>query len=364
MTTHPTIVRLLAVAVSAACASASRPVSAAEPERCEDALRRVDPSARPPSSEAECLEALRAAEEEGWQLLLDLAFAEEETGNPRKAWETYRRFLDETAPRGAALPAAWGELRRKAEAAVARLEQALLKTHARVTVTPRPETRNVHFFGEVLRQNPGSGPLVRFLAPGSHTVVVADPGTGRYRELTFTVTAGEVREVVVELQPLAEVVPATAAPAASSPAAAGATADSPVASVSRSSGPVAPQPLWRSVGAAALSVGVAATAVGAGFLASANGLYDDAACEGALCEVNVEARARIRADASAAEDRAVASFVTGGLFIAGGATALILEALGIVGKPEAGAAASAPRLKRLQPTFGRGGAGMAAAIAF
>lgn len=358
-TSAATFFRLLASAAVAVVTGAG--AHAGDGESCAEALRRLDSAAKPPASETECVEALRAAEEENWQLLLDLAFAEEETGHPKKAWETYVRFLDATAGPGAALPAAWGELRTRAEASVARLEQALLKSHARVVVTPRPETRTVHFFGEVLRANPGSGPITRFLPVGSHTVIVADPATGRYREVAFTVSAGETRDVVVELDPVGG--PSAAARTDVPVVAANGAGRADVASVGAVAARPKQQPLWRSVGAAAIGVGVAATAVGAGFLASSHGLYDDAACSGALCDIDAAARARIRADASVAEDRAVASFVTGGLLLAGGATALILEALGIVGAPEA-TAAGTPRLKRLTPTFARGGAGVAAAIGF
>jgi hypothetical protein len=357
--------RLLALAaLSVLCATSASAARAADGEGCEEALRRLDASAQPPAGDVACAEALKAAEENQWQLMLDLAFAEEETGDPRRAWETYVRFLDASAGRGDSLANDWAERRQRAEASVARLEKALLKTHARVTVTPRPETRTVQFFGEVLRPKARPGPVTRFLPVGSHTVIAADGATGRYREVTLTVAAGEQRDMVIDLDPASPPVAEVAVRQSQSAAASPQATPAPIEGVSRLATTPRRQPLWRSVGAAALGVGVAATAVGAGFMASANGLFDDAACDGALCDLEAAQRARIRADAEVAEDRAVASFVTGGLFIAGGATALILEALGVVGAPEAGSTASAPRLKRLAPTFGRGGAGMAAAVAF
>jgi hypothetical protein len=331
------------------------------------------PAAPCQPGDEKCAEALRDAEEETWQLLLDLAFAEEETGSPLKAYDTYQRFLDATGARGAALATHWGEVRKRAEAASSRLEAVLLKSHARVTVVPRPETRTVHFFGEPLRDHPGRGPIVRFLPPGGHRVIVADPHTGRYREVSLTVTAGEARELVVEL-PASDVTAPSSSFAPASPAVTGPgsspSADEGTTLLGAQAMGVArgarKQPVWRSVGAAALGVGVAATAVGAGFLAASNGLSEEAACDGLLCNLEPATRARLRSDASVAEDRAVASFVTGGLFLAGGATAIILEALGLVGPPEKGsqAASAAPRIKTIAPTFGRGGAGMSAAISF
>lgn len=312
-----------------------------------------------------CAELQRAAEEASWQLLLDVASAEEETGSPLKALDACQRFLEATSARGAALPGHWTETRKRVEATAQRLEASLLRTHARVTVVPRPETRAVHFFGEPLRDHRNLGPIVRILPPGTHRVIVADPASGRYREVSLTVSAGEVREVVVELDAPAESRPSGAPSAVPGPEAASLLR--PQAGVSEQLPRVVrKQPVWRSVGAAALSVGVAATAVGAGFLAASNGLSEEAACDGLLCDLEPATRARLRADASVAEDRAVASFVTGGLFLAGGATALILEALGLVGAPAKGvpAAQAAPRIKAIAPTFGRGGAGMSAAISF
>lgn len=361
---------LLAIAFAATPLIATSTAHAED--HCAEARALLGPKWVAPTSDAACKEALEYAEEEQWQLWLDLAFAEEATDNLEAAVAVYRRFIKSTLRRGEGLSESWRKMREEATFTVGRLEETLTKTRAKITIDTIPAGLPVRFTKEA-RRGEDATPVTRYLPAGEHIVVATDPTTGRTRELSFTVEVGQAREIKIDLRensPLGVVEKTLPGDRTGSTQSAGGTADPvglPGVQV-RMDDDKTPPPrsvqsgtTLRRIGVGALGVGIAAAAVGTGFMLTSTGLSDEAACAGALCQVDTAARARAKGEASIAEDRALAGFITGGVFILGGALALIIDSLTDDSPVEA---AQGPRLKAIAPMVGNGQAGLGATVGF
>jgi len=80
-----------------------------------------------------------------------------------------------------------------------------------------------------------------------------------------------------------------------------------------------------SLGAVAIAAGAASVAIGLVFAMNAAGFDDEAACDGAACDDDQRLREQVRRDASVAWNRATGTFIAGGLLIAGGVIAIVLD---------------------------------------
>lgn len=384
--------RSLALAVTVSMGAT--PALAADGSTCDEAAKVLGAKAVAGKDAAACEAALAAFEDEQWQLWLDLAFAEEATGNLESAIATYRKFIKATLRRGGELQPPWTSLREEAIFSVDRLERQLMQNSARVTLETVPPGLPVRFTKEA-RRGEEATPLTRYLPAGTHVIAVTDPKSGRAREMSFEVEVGQVREIKVDLREGSPVgLTERALPGdgvAVKPVAAGEGGGSepgvPGVNVRHDEDLEAPprggtsRPALKRIGAAAIGVGVAATAVATGFLVTSIGLNDEADCAGALCDFQPATRARLRGDAGIAEDRALAGYIVGGAFLVGGAIALIIDALDD-GPAESSPPASdkpatgddvtpaetlgqkGPRLRSLAPMVGDGHAGVAASIGF
>jgi len=294
-----------------------------------------------------CQQALDSADEDRWQLWLDVAMAAEMTGDQDRAALTLERFVREADRRGR-LPDHWAALRDEARSNVGRLDAEVLKTKARVVINSIPEGAEIDVSGTARRANPDKTPATRYFAPGSHSVrlVLAEPAVNR--ELTFSVTAGQTLELKVDLRPGApSEISITESPGTTvlgqrpgpdsapptEPTKPAASAATPAPTVEPRS---APDPedaslvrngpgTWSRVGTVAITVGGAALAAGTVFVLQAIGLDDEAACSGLACDVDGPLRSRVRAEASVAWDRALGSLIAGGVLVAGGITAIIRD---------------------------------------
>lgn len=342
-------------------------------EACREAEPFIGKTAARRMTAAECADAARTAEEEQWQLWLDLAFAEEASGDLEKAIDTYRRFVKATMKRGPDLVEPWPGLRDDAIVTIDRLEQGLLKSHARIVIQTEPTGLKIRFVQEP-RRGEEATPITRFLKPGTHIIAAVDPATDIAREVTFTVEAGQNREIKIDLRPESPVgttekaLPGDNAlkqPDAA-PDVAGGTAgvhtriDDDASSPPRTDNTTT---ALRRIGVAAIGVGIAAAAAGTGFILTSIGLDGEADCSGALCDFEAGTRARLRNDASIHENRAIGAFVTGGVFLVGGAILVVLDML--KSNDDAGdSAANGLRLKSVFPTVGAGQAGVGATLGF
>ncbi len=299
------------------------------------------------ASAERCQQALDAADEDRWQLWLDVAMAAEMTGDQDRAALTLERFVREADRRGR-LPDHWAALRDEARTNISRLDAEVLKTKARVVINSIPEGAEIEVIGTARRANPDKTPTTRYFAPGSHSVrlVLEEPAINR--EITFSVTVGQTLELKVDLRPNAPseiaITESRGAPVLGQrPAADAATPTEPTKSAASSATPVPavePRPTpdpedaslvrngpgtWTRVGTVAITVGGAALAAGTVFVLQAIGLDDEAACSGLACDVDRPLRSRVRAEASVAWDRALGALIVGGALVAGGITAIVRD---------------------------------------
>jgi len=348
------------------------PSSAHADDHCAQAKTLLGPKWVAPKSDAACKEALEAAEEEQWQLWLDLAFAEEATDNLDEAVVVYRRFIKSTLRRGDGLGMSWKKMREEATFTVGRLEESLMKTRGRITIETIPAGLPVRFTQE-MRRGEDPTPITRYLPAGEHVVAARDPKAGVSRELKFAVEAGQNRQITFDLRAnsplgvLEKTLPGDRTGSSQTVGDAGDPTETPGVHLRMDDDTTRPPrsshsgTRLRRVGLAAIGVGVAATAIGTGFYLTSTGLSDDAKCAGTLCEVEAAALGRARNNASIAEDRALAGFITGGVFIVGGAIALIIDSLS---DDTPGEVVKGPRLKAIVPMVGRGQAGLGATVGF
>lgn len=339
---------------------ASHPTLAAESEVCKRARAQLGEPFKG-ATEAQCQQALDQADEDRWQLWLDVARAAELTGDLDRAALTLDRFVREADRRGR-LSDEWASLRDEARTEMARLDAKVLETRARVVINSTPEGAEIEIVGTPGRPKPDTTPATRYFAPGAHTVRLTLREPRAQREVTFSVTAGQTTELKVDLRPgapqdvaivetpaptvLGQRPPADS-PGPSTPTTPSATptvtptpVGDPGSTTPTDLPPIEPRtlpdpddvalvrsgpgPLTR-IGTVAITLGAAALAAGTVFTLQWLGLEDEAECAGLACEVDQPLRARVRADAGIARDRAIGSIIAGVVLVGGGITAIIRD---------------------------------------
>ena len=112
---------------------------------------------------------LETAEEEttAWNMILGLALAHDLRGDQVPAAQYYQAFLSRSEGHPDATAGKWADRRRSAEQDVAKLENDVLATHARVFVTANPKSVSVRIAAlpEGLSL---TAPITLYLPPGQH----------------------------------------------------------------------------------------------------------------------------------------------------------------------------------------------------
>jgi hypothetical protein len=337
----------------------AQPTHAAEGGACRKA-RSVLGEEFKNATEDRCQQALDTADEDRWQLWLDVATAAELSGDLDRAALTLDRFVRDADRRGR-LPSHWTAIRDDARTTISRLDAEVLKTKARVVINTTPEGAELEVVGTTKRPSGERTPTTRYFTPGNHTVrVVLDKAN---REVAFTVTAGEAIELKIDLRPKApeelavtdtmapavlgsepsveviksgptpgstvKITPTDASSAATDPASAKPvpTTIEPRPTLDPEDPSLVPEPTgtWTKVGTVAITLGGASLAAGVVFVLQAIGLDDEAACSGLACEVDQPLRERVRDEATTAWTRAAGSLLVGALLVGGGITAIVRD---------------------------------------
>lgn len=316
-------------------------------------------------SEAECQQAIDFADEERWQLWLDMALAHEHAGDHVTSLQYYNRFLASVAERQRPLSDAWQRVKDDATRAVARLDGELRAVRGRVTVTSTPPKAAASFEGRPPPRTPLVTPFDQYLAPGSYTVELTHPSIPAPVKKTFTLERGQALSLDVDLAAEAAAAatpttPATALPPTREVIAS--TGGEPAAVATRRAPRRSNATTLESVGWLGVALGVAGLAAGTVFHVQGQGRVDEATCsDEPWCAGTVDERARRRADGEDLKDRALVSWIAGGALLAGGIVAIVLG--GADDEPEE--AASGVRLDAVAPTLlPDGSPGLGAAMTF
>lgn|GEM_PF-1607653 len=296
-------------------------------------------------SAEQCQVALDSAEEERWQLWLDIAAAHELGGDVERSALSLNKFLAAADRRPRPLSAQWVVMRDEARLKIARADTEVLKTKGRVTIISTPEGAEATIIGggATLADKSPKAPLTAYFEPGSHSVRLRIPATEATREVSFTVVAGSVIELRVDLRPGAK--PDTSVSENPGPPVLGQrdptdlgaspqeVAHEPVSVLEE---PIDNDPegppvrdssasIMGSLGTVSIAAGGAALAMGITFALVASGLDDEARCSGAACDVDTGLRDHVRRDADVAWDRATGTLIVGSLLVAGGIVAIIFD---------------------------------------
>ncbi len=290
----------------------------------------------------QCQQALDIAEEERWQLWIDIATANELAGDLERAALSLDKFLVAADRRPRPLSAQWVVMRDEARQKVARMDAEVMKTKGRVTIVTTPEGAEATFVGggAFVPDKVPKTPVSAYFEPGTHTVRVRHPATEAVREVSFTVAVGSAVRLDIDLRPNAR--PDTAVAEAPGKTVLGQdenAAPTPAPEVPETSfievpgedpDPEGPPvrdggaSLGESLGTVAIAAGTASLAVGVTFALIASGLDDEAVCAGAACDRDVALRERVRRDADVAWDRMTGTMIVGGLLVVGGVLAIVL----------------------------------------
>jgi len=363
-------------------------------DACKRARDTMGAQAARRATEAECQRFVDQAEEDDWQLWLDLGLAAEQGGDAEDAVVAYQRFVDAADRRGPRLADPWPRLRDDARTAIARLDSDLLQTRARVMITSVPPGASVTVVsgGVPVRADSERTPSVRYFAKGVHTVRLAAAETTR--EVRFSVEPGQTLELRVDLRPGAPtehgIIEGTG------PALRGQTPGPGV-----EGGPTGPgghgsvrveierprhgelgahgepgdddpppqtrtrrSPI-RTVGIAATTAGVAALAIGMVFVVNGSGLDDEleaCAAPGSGCRGTARELRALERERDVQYDRATAALLTGGVLVAGGLVAIL-----VFGEETTLDATDDARSRgplRVTPWLGPDGAGLGATLGF
>jgi hypothetical protein len=378
--------RLALYSLIAWSAGAASPSRADDGEVCKRARLLLDEPLEG-ATEAACQQALDTAEEDKWQLWLDVATALELTKDSERSVQMLQRFVTAADKRGARISERWANSRDEARAKVKAVETELMKTKGRVTITTVPEGAEVTVLGNVRPGPADKTPVTRYLPAGTHVARVV--GSKDTREISFPIAVGQRVDVQVDLReggvstvsvdgkPVGREAVALAEKAAGDAAETGKAGDAAEtgkagdaetldgAATSVAEGPVEPLDsalltggvgLWTRLGTASISVGAAAVAVGLVFALQASGLDDEAACSGDLCGVDAPLRTLVRADADTSWTRATGAFIAGGALLAGGIVAVLMD-------PEPARATVTPQT-HVTPWLGPDGAGLVGQLRF
>lgn len=309
--------RTLAQAASALVllAGAAGGARADDSEVCQRAQQVVGDAAKTMLPE-ECQDALDDAEEERWQLWLDMGLAQELAAELVNAAQYYRRFLDGVALRTRPLSPAWDKARASAQAALDRIDEQLLQSNGRIDVRSTPPDASASFDGQAGTAG-FTTPFSHYLPAGAHTVQLHSPTLGKTIERPFTLAVGQKLTLDVDLT---EDIPP--APPKDKPVTTQATPEATVAPpiAVRREGP----PLLESVGWLGVAAGVAGIGLGTVLYLQGSGLVDDAACSGDFCERTADYRAKRRGDGEDLETAGVVAWAAGAVLLGGGIVAILL----------------------------------------
>lgn len=334
---------------------------AATPSPCDEARSLIGAEADG-MSEAECQQAVDFADEERWQLWLDMALAHEHAGDHVTSLQYYKRFLANVEERQRPLSDAWQRVKDDATRAVARLDGELRAVRGRVTVTSTPDKATASFEGRPPPRTPLVTPFDQYLAPGSYTVELTHPSLPAPVKKTFTLERGQALTLAVDL--------AAEAAAAASPTVlpprrevTTPTGGDPSAVATRRAPRRSNATTLESVGWLGVALGVAGLAAGTVFHVQGQGRVDEATCtDEPWCAGTVDERARRRADGEDLKDRALVSWIAGGVLLAGGIVAIVL---GGDDADEGEDTAAGVRLDAVAPTLlPDGSPGLGAALTF
>ena len=336
-------------------AGAAGPAGAAAAPVCEEARRLVGDTAGT-LTDAECQDLVDAAEEERWQLWLDMALAHEHSGDALAAIPYYQRFLEATDARTRPLSEAWIKVREDARAAVKRLDAELRATLGRVIVRSPPSEALASFEGKAVGGASHTTPFGHYLPPGNHVLELYHPSASDLVHKRFTLEKGQVLHLDVNLA--LELAAAEAARGKAKAAAAAAAAPVAAPAQDASGGPR----VLRTVGWLGVAAGAGLAAVGTIFYAQGQAYLDEARCGDAVaCAPTAAERARRRSDGESLQDRGLVAWVAGGALLAGGIVAIVLGD----DEPASAEPRSGWRLEGVTPAFGADGApGLGAAWSF
>ncbi len=298
-------------------------------------------------SENECSRALEAAEEERWQLWLDMALAHETSEDYASSMHYYNLFLGSSGNRDS-LSQAWTEVRGQTQDSVGRIEKMLMATHSKVTIKTDPPEAMASIRGARDGQTDMTTPFTTYLPPGDHVVDVFHKAADVKLNRTIAVaSAGEAMTIDIPLKTPTKV----AAPA---PSSTGGAMHGGMMHMKDDGGPDA----TRTTGHVMIGLGIAAASVAGLFYLQGDGLDSGVNCD--QCSnftSTLAARQQERADEWF--DRALFTGIGGGVLLLGG---IILTA---VGDNEPASVSEGPILRSLQPALLNGDTpGMAASLTF
>ncbi|MFO0750696.1 MAG: hypothetical protein U1F43_34255 [Myxococcota bacterium] len=388
------IITLLATLMATTVARAD------DSEVCQRARSVMDAGMARSATPEACQRALDSAEEERWQLWLDMALAAEKGGDREQAVNGYSKFVDAADRRGQRLGEIWGHQRDDARTAIARLDTELLQKKARVTIASIPDGAEVTIVSGAILV-PGSTqktPTIHYFAPGSHMVRLFSAETKASREINFSVEAGQTLELKADLRagaPTDYGIIEGAGPALRGQTPAADTGDpgmghgngSVVVEVQGgpdshgpggANGPGGPKgpdgdddpdgppqtvthhSVFRTLGVVGVAAGIGTLAAGAVFLANGSGLDDEfraCAAPGSGCSAKAAALNALEHEADVQYTRSTVAFIVGGALVVGGVLALVLVDDG----PEVAPATTGAHVT---PWMSPDGAGLSATVGF
>lgn len=267
----------------------------------------------------ECQEAVDAAEEERWQLWLDMGLAHEQASELVNAAQYYQRFLDGADQRERPLGAAWEKARADARASLERIDAELLRSYGRVDVTSTPSDAMASFEGKAAGMASFTTPFRHYLLPGEHMLQLYSPTLGKTVDRAFSLSVGQKLALAVDLT--AETPPRRPAEKPVT------TKTTPKATVSPPGGKPAREapPVLETVGWLGVGAGAASLALGTVLYVQGAGLVDESKCSGeAFCEPTAAYRAKRKADGEDLETSGVIAWAAGAVLLGGGIAAIVL----------------------------------------
>lgn len=315
---------------------------------CEEAERLVGDDAKTMSPD-DCQVVVDAAEEERWQLWLDMALAHEHAGDDLAAVEYYGRFIEAVGARTRPLSPSWLKARSDSKAALERLDAELRATMGRLEVRSTPRDAAASFEGEAKETARLVTPFSTYLAPGEHTLELYHPDFPQPVRKTVTLEKGQVLALDIDIA--AELAPKKAPPAdkvGKRPA------------PERTPPPREPTNVLETVGWLGVAAGIGLAATGAVLVADGQWQIDGASCtDEAWCAPTADERARRKDDGEGTRTSGVVTLIAGGALIAGGVVAILLS------EDDEDAPGSGARLKAVAPTVMHDGSpGVGAAFSF
>lgn len=321
---------------------------------CGEARRLVGEQAGTMSRD-DCQEVVDAAEEERWQLWLDMALAHEHSGDDLAAVQYYGRFIESADLRPRPLSPSWAKVRSDALAAVARLDAELRATLGRVDVRSTPGDAAASFEGKATETASLVTPFTTYLAPGEHTLELYHPSLPATVRKAFTLEKGQV--LALDLDLAAELAAAKAAPGPK-------TTTTPTKALPPVAEPATN--VLETVGWLGVAAGVGLLATGTVLYVDGQGRIDATACTTEpWCAPTASERARRKDDGESTRRVGVITWIAGGALLAAGIVAVVLSDDDADDDGPDGLDDGGPRLQAIAPTFMPDGSpGVGAALSF